>query len=94
MIVVAELGATLLAAAFVEMSLPKHFASKTQQSPIEANAEASIIAHEAEHIKATDASTDDAIDVVLDLRHAEAVQQPVFGDTIVDLREHAEAVTQ
>ena len=94
MIVVAELGATLLAAAFVEMSLPKHFASKTQQSTIEANAQTITIAPEAEQIKATDTSTDDTIDVVLDLRHAEAAQQPVLGDTIVDLREHAEAVTQ
>jgi hypothetical protein len=90
MIVVAELGATLLAAAFVEMSLPKHFASKAQQSSTVATADITAI----EVTQAATMGSEDSIDVVLDLRHTDAVQQPVLTDTVVDLREHAEAVTQ
>ncbi len=81
MIVVGELGATLLGATFVEMSLPKHFAAKSAQSSTVIDSPTEV-----------DATADDALDVVLDLRHADAVvTQPVLVDNVVDLREHAEA---
>ncbi len=90
MIVVAELGATLLAAAFVEMSLPKHFAARAQQSSAQENSE--VMTTEVSQSAAI--TPDDSIDVVLDLRHTDAVQQPVLADTVVDLREHAEATAK
>jgi hypothetical protein len=90
MIVVAELGATLLAAVFVEMSLPKHFAAKAQQSSTMATSEAMTD----EVTQAASVTSDDSIDVVLDLRHTDAPQQPALTDTVVDLREHVEAATQ
>jgi hypothetical protein len=89
MIVVAELGATLLAAAFVEMSLPKHFAAKALQT---ATAEQAQVIEAPTTIEtAADESNSDSIDVVLDLRHAEATPA---ANTIVDLREHVEAIAQ
>jgi hypothetical protein len=87
MIVVAELGATLLAAVFVETSLPKHFAAKTLQT-------STVSLPETQAVAVTHETTDDSIDVVLDLRHADVVQQPVVADTVVDLREHIEANAQ
>ena len=81
MIVVGELGATLLAATFVEMSLPKHFAAKSAQTT-------TMVSTAIETEIGNDA--DDSIDVVLDLRHADAAPKPVLADTVVDLREHAE----
>jgi hypothetical protein len=90
MIVVAELGATLLVAAFVEMSLPKHFAAKALQT---VTAEQAQIIEDSQTIEnGSDESTDNSINVVLDLRHVEAA--PIATDTIVDLREHVEANAQ
>jgi hypothetical protein len=89
MIVVAELGASLLAATFVELSLPKHFAAKAQQSSTMVTSE--VMTDEV--TQAASVTADDSIDVVLDLRHTDAPQKPALTDTVVDLREHAEAAT-
>ena len=102
MIIVAELGATLLAASFVEMSLPKHFAAKSLQTTNIATSDATTVelstfnenTQNTQNTQNIDHSTDDSIDVVLDLRHAENIQEPAPTDTVVDLREHAEAVAQ
>jgi hypothetical protein len=99
LIIVAELGATLLAAAFVEMSLPKHFAAKALQSSNIASSDSTTTKlvqsiGSADNGNSIDSSTGHSIDVVLDLRHAEAGRQPVVADTVVDLREHVEANAQ
>jgi hypothetical protein len=93
MIVVAELGATLLVAVFVEMSLPKHFAAKALQSSNAAQSETQSTPTADQSAESME-SADHSINVVLDLRHVDAAQQPVLADTVVDLREHVEAHAQ
>ena len=99
LVVIADLGATVLSMLFVEMSLPKHFVSKDSvAATIKADVKTASVSDPIAMTLAASAplsmsgTDDESIDIVLDLRSAEPATQTIVNETVVDLREHAEAL--